>query len=55
MSWGHHHLSLQETGAGAHVKAGGGGPQGTNVFEHQGLYEKEKFKVEVSLKGNRKS
>lgn len=36
-------------------RAGGGGPQGTNVFEHQGLYEKEKFKVEVSLKGNHKS
>lgn len=36
-------------------RAGGGGPQDTDVFELQGLYEKGKFKVEVNLKGNRKS
>jgi hypothetical protein len=36
-------------------RVGDGGAQGNNVCKCQGLYEKGKFKVEVSLKGTYKS
>lgn len=52
----HYHLLFQKEEQELMLLKGSlDGPQGMNGREHQGFYEREKFKVGVSLKENSKS